>query len=279
MRPVVLMVCLLCVVGCAKKKSPVTRRRSPKQAARAAAAKGMGTASPALGSMKPAPKKLDALFDELVRREHWKDIDPNILHQVFDNANGDEHAVKDFIYISDQKYTLQRNLVQDNYVRIACDPTMRDFGVLTQFSLTLYRLGSGYLKLCEVTQDEEQIERLASLADKAFRSSVLCDRSQFSSYLGLVITHASLLNDSETALMWCRKYKKAETELLNTADEKLSHYALAAKEEILDPRAAQKGLEEMRQYAPDILTDEVLEPGPSIREMIHELEKELLQQK
>lgn len=227
-----------------------------------------------LGIIRPEPEQqLDLLFQELIKRKHWKDIDPEIIKRIFNNAKGDVDAIKTFISISEL-----HNSVGNNFVKLASG-TSKEF-VLSMFALTLYRLGSELLKVAISAikdKDREKLERCVIPADMAFTSSILCDPDFQSPYAGMALLYGYVWINKDAALEFCRKYKEVEYKLLNTPDEELSASELTAKKN-LDPEEYRRKLRMLEEHSPHLLPDDDIEfDGEIMRDKINELEAELLQ--
>ena len=180
-----------------------------------------------IGIICPKPEQeLDFLFQELVKRKHWKNINLEIIKNIFNNAKGDIDAIKRFIYISELY-----NTAGNNFVRLA-NETPKEF-VLSIFALTLYRLGSDLVKNLSSAKTEDEVGSLVRGATMAYMSSVLCDPYFLESYFGMAYLYSEI--DKDITLEWCAKYKEAEEKLLNTPDEELSIYQLNRKKELMDP--------------------------------------------
>lgn len=227
-----------------------------------------------LGIIRPIPEQqLDELFQELIKRKHWKDIDPDIIKSIFNNAKGDVGAIKTFISISEL-----HNSVGNNFIKLASG-TSKEF-VLKMFATTLYRLGSELLKAAISAikdKDGEKIEHCAIPADMAFTSSILCEPCYLESYVGMALLYGYVWINKDAALEFCRKYKEVEYKLLNTPDEELSASELIAKEN-LDPEKLKSTLKEMAEHTTGLLPDGWEEEvTKSMSDTINELEAELLQ--
>jgi hypothetical protein len=223
-----------------------------------------------IGIIRPSPEQqLDLLFRELVNRKHWKDIDPEIIINIFNNAKGDVDMIKRFIFISELY-----NTVGNNFVQLSNEPP-KEF-ILSMFALTLYRLGSALDKSLSSDKTENEVSSLVNGATMAFMSSVLCEPYFLESYACMAYLYSDI--DKDIALEWCAKYKEAEGNLLNTPDEELNIYQLERKKEILDPEEYHKTLREISKKSRCLHIDESEVDGvTSTREMIAELEEELMQ--
>lgn len=226
------------------------------------------------GKIRPTPEQqLDELFQELIKRKHWKDIDPDIIKSVFNNAKGDVDAIKTFISISEL-----HNSVGNNFVELAKSVSRKY--ALQWFAITLYRLGSGILKAAISAikdKDREKLERCVIPADMAFTSSILCDPDFLSPYAGMALLYGYVWINKDAALEFCRKYKEVEYKLLNTPDEELSAFELKAKKN-LDPEEYRRKLRMLEEHSPHLLPDDDIEfDGETMRDKINELEAELLQ--
>lgn len=224
---------------------------------------------------------LDDLFEHLTRREHWKEINPDIIKEIFKNSQSNifNHpnegigVLKHFIFIS-EKY----NLVVNSYVKISKDGASDLGWILGLFSTTLYRLGSELGKACCFAKTVEESEACGVFADAAFMSSILCDPFNLISYYGMVVLHGVTFPHKDVGLEFCMKYKRAEGELLNTPDNELTAFQLAAKQDLSrNPKEREGELKTLEKLAPDLFADGVLSDGMSLRDRINELEKELLQ--
>jgi len=223
-----------------------------------------------LGIIRPTP---DELFQELIKQKHWKDIDPDIIKSIFNNAKGDVDAIKTFISISEL-----HNSVGNNFVELAKSVSRKY--ALQWFAITLYRLGSGILKAAISAikdKDREKLERCVIPADMAFTSSILCDPDFLSPYAGMALLYGYVWINKDAALEFCRKYKEVEYKLLNTPDEELSASELTAKKN-LDPEEYRRKLRMLEEHSPHLLPDDDIEfDGETMRDKINELEAELLQ--
>ncbi|MHC4083904.1 MAG: hypothetical protein ACYSU3_17850 [Planctomycetota bacterium] len=223
---------------------------------------------------------LNDLFEHLRRREHWKEINPDIIKQifknsqskVFDHPNEGIGVLKHFIFIS-EKY----NLVANSYINISKDGAWDLGWILGLFSITLYRLGSELGKACCLAKTEDESEACGVFADASFMSSILCDPFNLISYYGMVILHGMTFRHRDVGLEFCMKYKRAEAELLNTPDNELTAFQLAEKQNLSrNPQELQGELKELEKLAPDLFPNGVLFDGMSLGNRISELEKELL---
>jgi hypothetical protein len=227
-----------------------------------------------LGIIRPTPEQqLDGLFQELTKRKYWKDIDPDIIKSIFNNAKGDVDAIKRFIVISEL-----HNSVGNNFVELAKSVSRKY--VLSMFALTLYRIGSEILKASITAikdKDGEKLERCVIPADMAFTSSILCDPDFLSPYAGMALLYGYVWINKDAALEFCRKYKEVEGKLLNTPDEELSASELIAKKN-LDPEEYRRNLRMLAEHIPHHFPDDDIEfDGEIMRDKINELEAELLQ--
>jgi hypothetical protein len=208
----------------------------------------------------------DDLFKELIQRNHWKKIKPDIIKSIFNNASGDINAIKRFIYIS-ERY----NTVGNNFVELT--KTVSEKYLLSNFGLALYWLGSQLIKALSSVKTEDEARLLSMHAAMAFSSSLLCDQFLLSSYCALAFLYSSV--DKDIALEWCAKYKKLEDRLLNTSDNELSDSELIAKRPIVNLK---EDLKIISEYSPHLLHDRWEEEvNKSMRDRINELEEELLQ--
>jgi hypothetical protein len=174
-----------------------------------------------LGITRPT---LDDLFRELVNREHWSDIQPDIIQSIFTNANGNLESVQNFIFIS-ERY----NLVQSSFVHLAESFDM-EYGLLLMFSGTLYSLGSNLVKSLASAKTEDEAKLLAMYAGMAFTSGILCAPYSLCAYYGMAILYGCVWINKDIALEFCRKYKEVEDKLMSTPDEDLSSSELLAKQ-------------------------------------------------
>lgn len=223
-----------------------------------------------IGIIHPTPEQqLDLLFQELIKRKHWKNIDPEIIKNIFTNAKGDVDTIKRFIFISELY-----NTVGNNFVQLANEPP-KEF-MLSMFALTLYRLGSDLAKSLSSAKTEDEASSLVNGATMAFMSSVLCEPYFLESYGCMVYLYSDI--DKDIALEWCAKYKEAEKELLNTPDAELNIYQLNRKKEIMNPKEYHKTLRELSKKSQYFHLDESdIDNVPNIKETIDEIESSLLQ--
>ena len=226
-----------------------------------------------IGIIRPTlEKQLDLLFQVLIKRKHWKDIAPEIIQNIFNNAKGDVEAIKRFISISEI-----HNSVGNNFVKIASDVSNTDVSdVISMFAVTLYRLGSDLVKALPFAKTEDEVSSLAIRAEMAFTSSLLCNPFDLESYFGLALLFSE--TDKDVALEWCAKYKEVEGKLINTPDEELNISQLNRKRELLDPEEYHKTLREISEKSKYLHLDETeIDNMPSTKDMIKELEASLLQ--
>ena len=211
---------------------------------------------------------LDELLTMLIKRKYWKDIDPDIIKIIFNNAKGDVKAIKKFIFISEL-----HNSVGNNFVELATSVSKKY--ILSMFALTLYRLCSELLKAFFYAKTDEEFRSLGMRAEMAFTSSILCEPCYLESYFGMALLNSEISKDE--SLEWCAKYKKAEDKLLNTPNEELSASELTAKKN-LDPEEYRRNLRMLAEHSPHLLPDDDIEfDGETMRDKINELEAELLQ--
>lgn len=224
-----------------------------------------------IGIIRPTPQQqFDLLFQEIIKRKHWKDIDPEIIKNIFNNAKGDIEAIKRFIFISELYSTVENNFVQ------LANGTPKEY-LLSTFALTLYKLGSDLAKSLLSAKTDGEFGALGMRAELAFTSSILCDLFFLESYVGMASLYSEI--DKGVALEWCDKYKEAEGKLLNTPDEELNISQLSHKKDLLDPEERRRTFREIAKHAPQFLPDDTeIDDIPSIRDIINELETSLLQQ-
>ncbi len=211
---------------------------------------------------------VDDLFDEIIPRKYWNEIDENIIKAIIRNANGNAESIRNFVYISEYSNVLQNNFLQLSKI----NEINKDF-LLSLFSLTLYRLGDGYHQAI-ASKNDEDFKELAMLADMAFMSSILCDKFMLGAYHGMAFLY-SFWVDGKTSLEFCKKYKTMEDELLNTSDELLNYMQRATKDQLLHPENLEKTIEEIKKYAPHLLELSAELPGPYSREAIEKLERKI----
>ncbi len=210
----------------------------------------------------------DALFEELTQRKYWKEISPDVIKRIFNNAKGDVGAIKGFVYISELHDT-----VRNNFVKLAKDEMSAE-KTLSLFALTLYRLGSTIFKAGFSEKDDKQLELCVTTADMAFISSILCDPFELCSYAGMAFLYSSYFVNEEAALEWCAKYKETEDKLLNTPNDELNGYQLSEKK-LLDPKEAARTSRVMADHSPHLIPEGYEPDGQSAREKINELEKKI----
>ncbi len=222
-----------------------------------------------LGIIPPAHgAQLDELFQELVEREHWKAIDPDIIKSIFKNAKGDLGRIKTFIRVSEL-----HNSVGNNFVEHANNAS-KEYA-LQLFALTLYRLGSELFKAAFSAKTDEEATSLWMRADMAFTSSILCNPFCLESYFSMALLYSGINKD--VSLEWCAKYKEAEDKLLNTPNGELNTFQLSRKKNV-DPKEAEKAYRMMAEHSPHLLPDDDIEfDGETMRDKINELEAELVQ--
>src|SRR4030042_1199542 len=139
-----------------------------------------------IGIISPSSEQqLDQLYQEVIKRKHWKNIDPNIIKTIFENAKGDVDEIKKFILISELHNTVGNNFVK--LVKCVDVPF-----VLSMFAFILYQLGSDLLKALPLVGDEDKAISLATRAEMAFESSLLCDPFSMGSYVGMALLYREI---------------------------------------------------------------------------------------
>jgi len=215
----------------------------------------------------------DELFTMLIKREYWNEISPDIIKSIFENAKGDLGKIKTFIRVSELY-----NSVGNNFVELAKSVSRKY--ALQWFAITLYRLGSGILKVAISAikdKDREKLEHCVIPADMAFTSSILCDPDLLSPYAGMALLYGYVWINKDAALEFCRKYKEIEYKLLNTPDEELSASELTTKKN-LDPEEYRRNLKMLAEHSQHLLPDDDIEfDGETMRDKINKLEADLLQ--
>lgn len=220
------------------------------------------------------------LFSELITRKHWKNLNVDIIKQVFKNAQSDIFSqpdegievLKHFIFVSEEY-----NLVQDQFLRLASTTPDLDI-LLGYFSFHLYQLGSDLTKRCYSAKTNEEIEGWGTPADMAFMSSILCDEFMLPSYAGMAFLYGEIIGNKDVGLVFCAKYKAIMDKLLNTPDNELNPSQLSQKE-LLDPEHMHKTMERIKQDAPGLLPNDSVTENEEVsqRDYIEQLEKKLLQ--
>lgn len=183
---------------------------------------------------KEMPDDPVAFTQWLCRRPSWRQIDPQLLRQVAENAKGEMELLRRFVFVSEQY-----RLVSDNFVELGRNQELNLRSPLSCFALTLYRLGSS---LCQeapsMRNHPEQLEMALMSADMAFTSAILCDRFQLQAYAGMAALYGQININKPVALEWCQKYREAKDALAATPDDQLTPLQQAAK------RVAQRGADE-----------------------------------
>lgn len=221
----------------------------------------------------------EELFSELITRKHWKNLNVDIIKQIFKNAQSDTfarpnegiEAIKHFIFISEK-----HSLVEDQFLRLASSTTDLDI-LLGYFSFHLYQLGSEFTKGCNSAKTEDEIKGYAFPANMAFMSSILCDEYMLPSYAGMAILWGEILGSKDAGLEFCAKYKTVVDKLLNTPDNELSPSRLLQKKELLDPKIMHNTIEKIKQDASGLLLDDSVDEDEEMsqRDYIEQLEKKL----
>lgn len=223
----------------------------------------------------------DHLFAHLIQRKHWKEMNPDIIKQIFKNSQSNifDHpnegigVLKHFIFISEEY-----NLVENSYIKISKEQSSDLGWILGLFSSTLYRLGSELGKSCCFAKTPADAESFGIAADMAFMSSILCNPFNLTSYYGMVVLHGMTFRHKDVGLEFCMKYKRVEGELLNTPDNELTAFQLAEKHNInLGSKQRQQEIKELEKLAPDLFSQGLQSDIGSLRDHINEIEKELLQ--
>lgn len=222
-----------------------------------------------IGIINPKPEEqLDQLFYDLIKRKHWKNIDPDIIKTIFENAKGDVDAIKRFIFISEL-----HNSVGHNFVKLA--KRVDESFAQSMFAVTLYQLGSDLLKALPLAGDEDKAVSLATRAEMAFESSLLCHPFSMGAYAGMALLYREVNGD--IALEWCSKYREAEGKLLNTPDSELSNHELSVKHS-LDQETLNSMFSKMTELTNCVVPDGWnAEAGKTMSDVITEIEAELLQ--
>jgi len=173
---------------------------------------------------------LDRLYEALIKRKHWKRLNPVVIRRILDNANGDIVKARRFRMISELY-----DCVEKNYIEIAKDNDIRMS--MDLISVTLERLGAQIAQnLDAFPEGSEKKERAIAYAEMAYSSSILCNPLMLGSYAGLAFFYAAI---GETALSMktFEEYDLAEKRLLEKDDKELSHYDKALKESLPEMKA------------------------------------------
>lgn len=228
------------------------------------------------GKRIPVSKMSDnvaGLFKQLVRRKYWKQIDPDVIRDIFTNASGDDRAIKSFISISDSC-----DLVRQSFVKFTRDVSKQHLQGL--FAVSLYQLGSAIVKTAISAiedRDNETLKRCIVPAEMAFASSILCDPYFLPAYLGMAVLYSSVWINKDAALEFCKKYKDTETVLLVTPNEELTPIQQATKGQMQGPTEGEQAIREMAEHAPHLLEKMDLDPSDfrGMRSIIEQIERRL----
>jgi hypothetical protein len=209
---------------------------------------------------------VDELFEDIVNRKHWKNINPNIIRAILKKTNGDPEKVEQvklMVYISELF-----NIVQDNFLKIS--ETEEEKGnnyLLTLFAITLFKIGDDCHENVSIAASsgnneifKEKWNHYGALADMAYMSSILCDEFELSAYHGMAFLY-SFKNDGKISLEFCEKYTAAKNKLLNTPDGELNCLQIVTKDFILNPEKEKENIKEMVDrgfYPPECLNKSLL---------------------
>lgn len=235
----------------------------------------MGFLDRIFGLPKPSdvfgmPDNPSGFIAQLSRRKFWRSMEPQLLRDIAQHADGEMELLRNFVFVSEQY-----GLVSNNFVNLAQNPESSFGSPLSAFALTLYRLGSTLYKQSLSISDLEQRGFALLSADMAFTSAILCDPLQLGAYAGMAFLYGEININEPVALDWCQKYREAEDALLATPNEKLTPVQQSAKQMIQDPTESQRVMREIAKHAPHLLEATGPTEDKPMREIIEELEQRL----
>jgi hypothetical protein len=178
-----------------------------------------------LGSL---PKEPVRFINALLKRKHWRKIQPSILHEIAKDTEGKHQDLLMFAFISELC-----SLVKNNYVR-ASERSNSKSPARVEFGYSLHLLGvSKCLAFHRATRDKEVAE-LYEFAHHAFAASILCDPMQIVSYAYIANLHACN-KDIELARESCEKFRNILNELMSAPVESLSIFHQSMRMELESP--------------------------------------------
>jgi len=193
-------------------------------------------------STKPEPLANDdgVLFQQLLRRKHWKRFPSELIQQIFSNSHsvfdkGKEagQALRAFVFIAEYNKLLKAKLLpiaQRNAPE-----------ALSEFSVVLYHLGSSCTQAIPSAPNKET---LFKNADMSFMSAVLCNRYNLAAYIGMAVLWGNLAHNKQMGLTWCGRYRNAERLLRSAPDHSLDRIQRAERE-LLDRAVSRRVAKEM----------------------------------
>ncbi|HVX91078.1 MAG TPA: hypothetical protein VHC20_05650 [Candidatus Paceibacterota bacterium] len=225
---------------------------------------------------KPVPEDLSKLPNDLAgfvaalaKRKHWSEIGYALLADIAKEPQANRERMMMFAYVS-EKF----DLVRTQFVPAAKAPDAGIGPPRVSFGLMLCQLGSNLLQNARTSNDRENARFLGMMADAAFTSAALCDPLQPSAPAYMAILYGTFVLKPTVALEYIANYRKTEAKLLAASIQSLAPFHRGAREMIERPaetkaffdRATAAGIE-----VPDG------NDGPSLRQIIDDLEKELRQ--
>ncbi len=179
---------------------------------------------------------VEELLRIMTKRKYWKQIRPEILRRIFDNAKGDIVKIQRFRYVSELHHC-----IENNFVEIAKDDNTEM--AVAYFAVTLERLAARIAQhIGDFPENSEQQNLAIGSAEMAYMSSILCNPLLLPSYAGLAFFYSAIGN-AKRAIEAFQEYDKAEQRLLQIDDKELSYYDRAIKGKLPEMR---KQLSEFR---------------------------------
>lgn len=190
------------------------------------------------------------------------------LAYVFDRRGESAEALRNTILIA------ERNRFPRQLVRGESPLAQSDAGRMSAVALELAELASRLGRDIPSASTHERQSELLFLADSAAIASLVFDRYCLQAYLVIAqLVLAAGSNREETAL-WCRRYRKAEADLLSRPEADLNTMQQTTKT-LLDP-AAMKGVQdEMYRYASSDMLPPRDENTRTTRDWLKEIEAQL----
>lgn len=143
-------------------------------------------------------KTPDELFQWVRQRPGWNRIQEPLLKRIFQNAQGDIWKLKGFIMVSEMF-----NLVNHNFLELQVDSPSSDM-TLGLFASTLHHLGTQQAEICVRSGSKNEKDQAYSLAQYAYKASILCDKRILPSYGGLAHLYR-IGGHVDNAREWCDK--------------------------------------------------------------------------
>lgn len=169
---------------------------------------------------------IDELFEEIIKRNRWRDFPHYLLKNIIDKAEGDTDLIKKFVYISEY------NKILEEYILPIIDFASSEDEIMELVGINLYDIGyENHPRPTLFIKDKVQYEKLVILAECAYISALLFDNYMIMASNKLAFLFCIV--DREIALEYCNLYELIENELIAKPDSELNYNQLLTKQLII----------------------------------------------